>query len=50
MREATPKEEAGRATTTQLKGVRKNGRDISRGTMPLNKQPLWCRVLENEIP
>jgi len=33
-----------------MKGTRRNLRDILRGTLPTNKQPLFVRVLANEVP
>lgn len=40
----------GMRTTMTAKMARKNNRDIMRGTLPTNKQPLYCRVVENENP
>ena len=42
--------EGERAATTEMRGQRRNIRDVMRGTLPTNKQPLFCRVLENETP
>ena len=46
----TPAEGDRAATAEILKGPRRNARDVLRGTLPTNKKPLFCRVLENEVP
>ena len=42
--------EGERAATAELKGNRRNVRDLLRGTLPTNRKPLYCKVLDNEAP